>query len=71
MKEIFKFINIQSISGESEKPLFFRKSFEDGKGREIEKWCRKLCTLNYEYFFLLSPNYDSKIWIQSNIYSKL
>ena len=46
MKEIFKFINIQSISGESEKPLFFRKSFEDGKGREIEKWCRKLCTLN-------------------------
>ena len=46
MKEIFKFINIQSISGESEKPLFFRKSFEDGKDGEIQEWYRKLCTLN-------------------------
>ena len=46
MREIFKFINIQSVSGESEKPLFFRKSFEDGKDGEIEEWSRKLCTLN-------------------------
>ena len=46
MREIFKFINIQSISGESEKPLFFRKSFGDWKEDEIEKWYRKLVTLN-------------------------
>ena len=46
MGEIFKFINIQSISGESEKPLFFRKSFGDWKEDEIEKWYRKLVTLN-------------------------
>ncbi len=46
MGEIFKFINIQSISGESEKPLFFRKDFKDVEEEEIGKWYGKLADLN-------------------------
>ena len=46
MREVFKFINIQSVSGDSEKPLFFKKSFGDGEEEEIEKWYRKLAALN-------------------------
>ena len=47
MEEVFKFINIQSISGDSEKPLFFRKSFGDDESEEeIQKWYEKLAALN-------------------------
>ena len=41
MQEVFKFINIQSASKNSEKALFFRKSF-NGSSEEIKKeWYRK------------------------------
>ena len=46
MREVFKFISIQSISGNSEKPLFFRKNFEDGSEEEIREWYKKLAALN-------------------------
>ena len=46
MQEVFKFINIQSASKNSEKALFFRKSF-NGSSEEIKKeWYRKLDNLN-------------------------
>ena len=46
MQEVFKFINIQSASKNSEKALFFRKSF-NGSSEEIKKeWYRKLDNWN-------------------------
>ena len=46
MQEVFKFINIQSASKNSEKALFFRKNF-NGSSEEIKKeWYRKLDNLN-------------------------
>ena len=46
MQEVFKFINIQSASKNSEKALFFRKNF-NGNSEEIKKeWYRKLDNLN-------------------------
>ena len=38
MVEIFKFINVQSGSKKSERPLFFRKNFKTYDKDEIEKW---------------------------------
>ena len=38
MIEVFKFINVQSGSKKSERPLFFRKNFKVYDKDEIEKW---------------------------------
>ena len=38
MVEVFKFINVQSGSKKSERPLFFRKHFKTYDKDEIEKW---------------------------------
>ena len=38
MVEVFKFINVQSGSKKSERPLFFRKNFKVYDKDEIEKW---------------------------------
>ena len=46
MQEVFKFINIQSASKNSEKALFFRKSFNDNRKKKIKEWYKKLDNLN-------------------------
>ena len=44
--EVFKFINVQSGSKKSERPLFFRKFFKVYDKDEIEKWKRELEKFN-------------------------
>ncbi|WP_435307865.1 hypothetical protein [Sebaldella termitidis] len=46
MQEVFKFINIQSASKNSEKALFFRKSFNDNSEERKKEWYKKLDNLN-------------------------
>ncbi|MDR2879549.1 MAG: hypothetical protein LBV03_06520 [Fusobacteriales bacterium] len=46
MQEVFKFINIQSTSKNSEKTLFFRKSFNGSSEKIKKEWYRKLDNLN-------------------------
>ena len=46
MVEVFKFINVQSGSGKTERPLFFRKSFKVYDKDEIEKWKEELEKFN-------------------------
>ena len=46
MQEVFKFINIQSESKNSEKALFFRKSFNDNSEERKKEWYKKLDNLN-------------------------
>ena len=46
MQEVFKFINIQSASKNSEKALFFRKSFNDNSEERKKEWYKKLYNLN-------------------------
>ena len=46
MIEVFKFINVQSGSKKSERPLFFRKNFKVYDKDEIEKWMGELERLN-------------------------
>lgn len=60
MEEVFKFINIQSISKNSEKPLFFKKNFKEIEIEEIEKWNEKLLNLNI-------PNNYSKRFIKAEL----
>ena len=46
MQEVFKFINIQSASKNSEKALFFRKNFNSNNEKIKKEWYRKLDNLN-------------------------
>ena len=46
MVEVFKFINVQSGSKKSERPLFFRKNFKVYDKDEIDKWKVKLEKFN-------------------------
>ena len=46
MIEVFKFINVQSGSKKSERPLFFRKNFKTYNKDEIEKWKGELERFN-------------------------
>ena len=46
MIEVFKFINVQSGSKKSERPLFFRKFFKVYDKDEIEKWKEELERFN-------------------------
>ena len=46
MIEVFKFINVQSGSKKSERPLFFRKNFKTYDEKEIEKWKEELERFN-------------------------
>ena len=46
MQVVFKFINIQSASKNSEKALFFRKSFNDNSEERKKEWYKKLDNLN-------------------------
>ncbi len=46
MLEVFKFINVQSGSKKSERPLFFRKNFKTYNKDEIEKWKGELERFN-------------------------
>ena len=46
MQEVFKFINIQSASKNSEKALFFRKNFNSNNEEIKKEWYTKLDNLN-------------------------
>ena len=46
MVEVFKFINVQSGSKKSERPLFFIKNFKTYDKDEIEKWKEELERFN-------------------------
>ena len=46
MQEVFKFINIQSESKNSEKALFFGKNFNSNNEEIKKEWYRKLDNLN-------------------------
>lgn len=55
MVEVFKFINVQSGSKKSERPLFFRKNFKVYDKDKIEKWKEELEKFN------IPRNYSSTV----------